>query len=72
MAVSYTHLAAPDVNCDGRVNILDVQAVARRFATQPGNPLYDPQFDLDADDRIGILDMMVVAGRWQPNGGGHP
>ncbi len=66
------NLAAPDVNCDGRVNILDVQAVARRFAAQAGDPLYDPQFDLDADDRIGALDVMLVAGRWQPNGGVYP
>ena len=66
------NLAAPDVNCDGRVNILDVQAVARRFAAQAGNPLYDPQFDLDGDDRIGALDVMLVASRWQPGGGGNP
>lgn len=59
------NLAVPDVNCDGVVNIIDVQSVALRFGALPGDPWYDPHYDLDADGVIGVLDITLVASRWQ-------
>jgi hypothetical protein len=55
----------PDVDCDGAVDVADVQQVAARWGASLGNPPFDPRYDLDGDDRIGVLDLVIVAGHWQ-------
>ncbi len=47
--------ARADVNNDGKVNVLDLVALARRL----GKP-YDPAFDLNGDGRVNAADLRVV------------
>ena len=58
-------LAVPDVDCDGGVDVADVQQVAAHWGTAQGNPGYHPRYDLDGDDLIGVLDIVIDATRWQ-------
>jgi len=51
----------PDVNRDGRVNILDIFAVARAFGSKPGDPNWNQAADLDNNGVINILDIFAVA-----------
>ena len=53
--------ANSDVNRDGRVNILDIFAVARAFGSKPGDPNWDVAADLDNNGVVNILDIFVVA-----------
>ncbi len=57
-------VAAPDVDCDGDVDVADVQQVAARWGALVGDPAWHPRFDLDGDDQIGVLDIIVVASLW--------
>ncbi|MFZ1238294.1 MAG: hypothetical protein WAV66_03015, partial [Anaerolineae bacterium] len=59
------NLAVPDVNCNGIVNVVDVQSVAVRWGAVVGDPLYAPQVDLDANGVIDTLDVVRVAAAWQ-------
>lgn len=57
--------ATPDVDCDGAVDIVDIQQVTARWGAAQGDPLYHPRYDLDGDGQIGLLDVVIVAGQWQ-------
>ena len=57
-------LAVPDVDCDGGVDVADVQHVAAHWGATQGNLGYDPRYDLDGDDAIGVLDLVRVATQW--------
>ena len=58
-----------DMDCDGDVDIVDVQLVAARWGSRQGDALYDAQYDLDDDGDIDIVDVQIVAARWnQPIG----
>ena len=59
------NIAVPDVDCDGAVNIADVQQVAAHWGAMAGGPGYDPRYDLDADDAISVADIIAVALRWR-------
>ena len=59
------NLAVPDVNCNGIVNVVDVQAVAVRWGAAVGDPLYAPPYDLDANGIIDTLDVVRAATAWQ-------
>lgn len=59
-----TALAVPDVNCDGAVDIVDIQQVTARWGAAQGDPLYHPRYDLDGDDQIGLLDVVIAAAAW--------
>jgi len=50
-----------DVNQDGRVDILDLAAVAISFGATPGSPNWNPAADLNHDGSINILDLAIVA-----------
>ena len=50
--------------CDGQVDALDLQAVSLAWQTQPGDPGYDPRFDVDSDQRITIADVQRFASEW--------
>lgn len=58
-------LATPDVDCDGDVDIVDIQQVTAAWGAAQGDPLYHPRYDLDGDDAIGALDIVIVAAHWQ-------
>jgi hypothetical protein len=49
---------------DGDVDIVDVMSVAARWNTQPGDPRYDPTYDVNCDDKIDIVDVMLIAAKW--------
>ena len=55
----------PDVDCDGDVDIADIQQVTARWGAAQGDPLYDPRYDLNGDNQIDLLDVVVVAETWQ-------
>ncbi len=58
------HLAVPDVDCNGRVDIVDVQQVTARWGTAQGGPGYHARYDLDGDNIIGVADVILVASHW--------
>jgi len=55
---------AGDLDCNCRVDIVDVMLVAVRWDSQVGDELYDPTYDLDHDGDIDIADVMLVAVHW--------
>jgi hypothetical protein len=42
----------PDVDCDGDVDIVDIQLVTAHWGAAQGDPAYHPRYDLDGDDAI--------------------
>jgi hypothetical protein len=50
-----------DINGDGKVNILDISAVAKAFGTTPGQPRWDQMCDVNYDFKVNILDISVIA-----------
>jgi hypothetical protein len=55
----------PDVDCDGDVDIVDIQLVTAHWGAAQGDPAYHPRYDLDGDDAIDALDVVLVASSWQ-------
>ena len=51
----------PDVNRDGKVDILDIATVAKAYGTEPGHERWDPISDLNNDGKVDILDIATVA-----------
>lgn len=49
-----------DVNGDGRVDILDLTAVAIAFGSHVGDPNWNPDADFDENGAINILDLVRV------------
>jgi hypothetical protein len=56
--------ATPDVDCDGGVDVADIQQVTARWGAAQGDPAYHPRYDLDGDDQIGLLDVVIAAAAW--------
>ena len=52
---------SPDVNGDGRVDIIDVSLVARAFGKSVGVSLYVSKADLDQNGVIDVRDVAIVA-----------
>ncbi len=50
--------------CDGQVDTLDIQTVALAWQTVPGQPAYDPRYDVDGDQVITIVDVQTFAAQW--------
>ena len=50
-----------DVNDDGKVDLKELVAVARRYRTVPGLWIYDPDMDLNGDNIIDMGDLTTVA-----------
>jgi endoglucanase len=50
-----------DINGDGKVSILDLATVARRFGSRRREPGYDIRVDLDGNGVVNILDISRVA-----------
>jgi len=55
-----------DINGDGKVNIIDLNIVARAWGSYPGHPRWDPRCDLDENGVINIIDIMLVAREYRP------
>lgn len=57
--------APGDVNCDGRIDIVDVQLVAGAWNAVAWMPAYNPRYDLVRDGVIDVNDLTAVAQLWQ-------
>jgi parallel beta-helix repeat protein len=51
---------AGDVNNDGKVDLKDVYAIARRYGRHPWEPLWDPSCDINDDQVIDLKDYFIV------------
>jgi hypothetical protein len=47
--------------CDGQVDVQDILAVALAWQSRPGDPGYDPRFDVDGDQLVTIADVQRFA-----------
>lgn len=56
------HLA--DANCDGQVDVLDIQLVASHWNSIAGEPDFDVRRDLDHDRDIDLDDIMQAVADW--------
>lgn len=57
---------AEDLDCNGRVDVLDLAQAASAWPAQIGDAHYDVWTDLNQDGRIDIRDVMRVAASWAP------
>ncbi|MBK9092431.1 MAG: hypothetical protein IPM84_06565 [Anaerolineae bacterium] len=55
---------AEDLDCNGRVDVLDLQRAATAWNNRVGDPNYDLWADLDQDGIVTMVDIMRVAGAW--------
>jgi hypothetical protein len=58
--MAYLEIRLFDLNDDGRVDIIDLIRVARRYRFTPGLP-YDIETDVNADGQINIADLTTIA-----------
>jgi hypothetical protein len=59
---SYNGPAMPwDVNQDGKINILDIAAVAQALFSTPETPNWNPRADLNGDGVVNIVDLTIDA-----------
>ena len=49
-----------DVNGDGKVNLIDVFAVALAYGSEPGYPKWNPNYDINNDAKINLIDYFTV------------
>jgi hypothetical protein len=49
-----------DVNDDGKIDILDLTAVAIAFGSHRGDPNYNPDVDFDENGAINVIDLVRV------------
>jgi branched-chain amino acid transport system substrate-binding protein len=54
-------LSDVDLDFNGAVDIRDVARAARAFASEPGNPRWDPETDVIVDGKIDIRDIAMIA-----------
>jgi len=59
-----TQLPDPDVNNDGKVDMLDIYMVALHFGSSEGEPDYDPNVDMNGDKIIDLRDLYAVASKF--------
>ncbi len=57
--------ARGDANCDGVIDIVDVQRVAAAWNSVAWSVGYNPRLDLVRDGRIDLNDMTAIVGLWQ-------
>jgi len=50
-----------DVNGDGKVNLIDVFAVALAYGSYPGHPTWNPNYDINNDGKINLIDYFTAA-----------
>jgi hypothetical protein len=50
-----------DINCDGRVGLADLVLLAHAYGSRIGDPLWNPDADLDLSRRINLGDLVILA-----------
>ena len=63
-SVTITSCYFADFNCDGAVDIFDVQQVAGRWGVKAGEPGFEAKYDVVPSDEIDIFDVQKVASVW--------
>jgi hypothetical protein len=51
----------PDVNTDGRVEIIDIATVGYAFGSTQGTPRWNPAADIDLNGIVDIVDVAIVS-----------
>ncbi len=64
LTVSCYRFDVAPAECDGLVDLLDIQAVAGAWPLASGQPGYEPRFDVDNSGTIDILDIGLVTAAW--------
>jgi hypothetical protein len=54
-------ITGPDGWPDGKCDMRDIGYVARRFMCKPGDPLWDPNADIDDNSKVDMKDIGTVA-----------
>jgi branched-chain amino acid transport system substrate-binding protein len=54
----------PDVNRDGKVDILDISTAAKAFGTSRGDARYTFEADVNQDGKVNIMDIAQIAKNW--------
>jgi hypothetical protein len=54
-------VVSPDLNSDGKVDIVDVAIVAKAYESYPEHPRWNPIADVNKDDVINIIDIALIA-----------
>jgi parallel beta-helix repeat protein len=52
---------APDLNGDGKINILDITLVGSAFGSNPSHTRWNPKCDFDGNGLINIIDITLIA-----------
>jgi branched-chain amino acid transport system substrate-binding protein len=55
----------PDVNRDGKVDILDISTAARAFGSKAGDIRFAFEADINQDGKVDIIDIAKIAANWQ-------
>lgn len=50
-----------DIYVDKKVDMKDISAIAKAFSSKTGDPLYNPNLDIDDDGKIDMKDIAVAA-----------
>jgi parallel beta-helix repeat protein len=50
-----------DVNCDGRVDMIDIGIAAAAFGSYVGSPRWNPLADMNEDGKVNMLDIAMIA-----------
>ena len=53
-----------DINGDGHVDVVDLLILAGSWATQTGQPGFDPACDLNSDGSVDVIDLLILADDW--------
>ncbi len=67
-SVNISNCYGSDVDCDGDVDIVDIQRVAAHWNTSSGDSGWDSTYDMDNDGDCDIVDIQIVASEWGWNG----
>ena len=49
-----------DVNCDGKIDEIDINIATCAFGTQPEDERWDPEADVNEDGKVDILDTIAI------------
>jgi hypothetical protein len=54
-------MVAGDLNSDGKIDILDIASICKKFSLSNGKEGWDPIMDFNGDQWIDIVDVSIVA-----------
>lgn len=56
--------AVGDLDCDGDIDIVDIQRVAAAWNSEPWDTHFNPRADVDGNRKVDVLDLVWVSDRW--------